>query len=123
MIDLAECLIAMGAQIEGHGSDTIVIEGVAELTGCTYSVMPDRIETGTYLIAAAATCGRIKVKDTRPDILEAVLLKLEQAGADIEVGENWIELEMGGRRPGSGVVKNSPVSGFSDRYAGTIYSP
>jgi UDP-N-acetylglucosamine 1-carboxyvinyltransferase len=102
----------MGAQIEGHGSDTIVIEGVTELNGCTYSVMPDRIETGTYLIAAAATRGRIKVKDTRPDILEAVLLKLEQAGADILVGEDWIELDMRGRRPEAVSLRTAPYPAF-----------
>ena len=112
VVDLAECLIAMGAKIEGHGSDTISIDGVTELNGCTYSVMPDRIETGTYLIAAAATCGRIKVKDTRPDILEAVLLKLEQAGADIVAGENWIELEMRGRRPEAVSLRTAPYPAF-----------
>ena len=73
VVDLANCLIKMGAKIKGHGTDTIVIEGVKDLHGCSYSVMPDRIETGTYLIAAAATRGYIKVKDTRPDILESVL--------------------------------------------------
>ena len=86
----------MGADITGHGTDTFVINGVEELRGCSYSVMPDRIETGTYLIAAAATRGHIKIKDTRPDILEAVLSKLEQVGAEIKLGENWIELDMRG---------------------------
>jgi len=89
VVDLADCLIAMGADIRGAGTDTIVINGKEKLHGCSYTVMPDRIETGTYLIAAAATRGRILCKDTRPDILEAVLSKLEEAGAGIRTGEDW----------------------------------
>jgi UDP-N-acetylglucosamine 1-carboxyvinyltransferase len=112
VVDLAECLIAMGANISGHGTDTIVITGVEELHGCTYSVMPDRIETGTYLIAAAATRGKIKVKDTRPDILEAVLLKLEQAGADVTVGEDWIALDMHGQQPRAVSLRTAPYPAF-----------
>jgi UDP-N-acetylglucosamine 1-carboxyvinyltransferase len=112
VVDLALCLIAMGADISGHGTDTIVINGVSDLHGCTYSVMPDRIETGTYLIAAAATRGKIKVKDTRPDILEAVLLKLEQAGADIKVGENWISLDMHNQQPKAVSLRTAPYPAF-----------
>ena len=112
VVDLAECLIAMGANISGHGTDTIVITGVEELHGCIYSVMPDRIETGTYLIAAAATRGKIKVKDTRPDILEAVLLKLEQAGADVSVGEDWIALDMHGQQPRAVSLRTAPYPAF-----------
>ncbi len=112
VVDLAQCLIEMGAKITGHGTDTVIIEGVDELHGCTYSVMPDRIETGTYLIAAAATRGKIKVKDTRPDILEAVLLKLEQAGADISVGDNWIELDMHGKQPKAVSLRTAPYPAF-----------
>jgi len=112
VVDLALCLIAMGADISGYGTDTIVINGVSDLHGCTYSVMPDRIETGTYLIAAAATRGKIKVKDTRPDILEAVLLKLEQAGADIQVGEDWISLDMHGKQPKAVSVRTAPYPAF-----------
>ncbi|MFM1895362.1 MAG: hypothetical protein RLZZ385_436 [Pseudomonadota bacterium] len=112
VVDLANCLIKMGADIQGHGTDTIVINGVPELHGCSYSVMPDRIETGTYLIAAAATRGRIKVKDTRPDILESVLIKLEQAGADIKVGPDWILLDMHGKRPKSVSVRTAPYPAF-----------
>lgn len=112
VVDLAECLTAMGANISGHGTDTIVITGVEELHGCTYSVMPDRIETGTYLIAAAATRGKIKVKDTRPDILEAVLLKLEQAGADVSVGEDWIALDMHGQQPRAVSLRTAPYPAF-----------
>ena len=112
VVDLALCLIAMGADISGHGTDTIVINGVSDLHGCTYSVMPDRIETGTYLIAAAATRGKIKVKDTRPDILEAVLLKLEQAGADVQVGEDWISIDMHGKQPKAVSVRTAPYPAF-----------
>jgi len=112
VVDLANCLVAMGAIISGQGSDTITITGVEKLNGCSYSVMPDRIETGTYLIAAAATRGHIKVKDTRPDILEAVLRKLEQAGADITVGEDWIELDMHGKRPKSVSLRTAPYPAF-----------
>ena len=112
VVDLANCLVAMGAIISGQGSDTITITGVEKLNGCSYSVMPDRIETGTYLIAAAATRGHIKVKDTRPDILEAVLSKLEQAGADITVGEDWIELDMHGKRPKAVSLRTAPYPAF-----------
>ena len=112
VVDLANCLIAMGADISGQGGDTIVINGVDELHGCTYAVMPDRIETGTYLIAAAATRGHIKVKDTQPDILESVLSKLEQAGSEIKFGENWIELDMHGQRPKAVSLRTAPYPAF-----------
>lgn len=112
VVDLANCLVKMGAKISGQGTDTIVIEGVDKLHGCSYSVMPDRIETGTYLIAAAATRGHIKVKDTRPDILESVLSKLEQVGAEIKVGKNWIELDMRGKRPKSVSLRTAPYPAF-----------
>lgn len=112
VVDLANCLVAMGADVTGQGTDTIVINGVNELTGCTYSVMPDRIETGTYLIAAAATRGHIKVKDTQPNILESVLSKLEQAGAEIKIGENWIELDMHGQRPLAVSLRTAPYPAF-----------
>jgi UDP-N-acetylglucosamine 1-carboxyvinyltransferase len=112
VVDLANCLVKMGAKIKGQGTDTIIIDGVDSLHGCSYSVMPDRIETGTYLIAAAATRGHIKVKDTRPDILESVLSKLEQVGAEIKVGENWIELDMHGKRPHSVSLRTAPYPAF-----------
>ena len=112
VVDLADCLVKMGAIISGQGSDTITVTGVQELFGCSYSVMPDRIETGTYLIAAAATRGHIKVKDTRPGILEAVLSKLEQTGADIKVGDSWIELNMHGKRPKSVSLRTAPYPAF-----------
>lgn len=112
VVDLAECLIAMGAKITGHGTDTIRVEGVESLKGCDFSVLPDRIETGTYLVAAAATGGSITVKDTRPDILEAVLVKLEEAGAQIETGPNWIKLDMAGKRPKAVTIKTAPYPAF-----------
>jgi UDP-N-acetylglucosamine 1-carboxyvinyltransferase len=112
IVDLANCLCAMGAKIEGIGTATLTIEGVESLQGCKYDVMPDRIETGTYLVAAAATRGRIKLKDTRADILEAVLLKLEEAGAEITSGDNWIELDMKGKRPKAVSLKTAPYPAF-----------
>lgn len=112
IVDLCQCLVAMGAKISGIGTATLVIDGVEELHGCTYKVMPDRIETGTYLVAAAATGGKVKLKDTRADILEAVILKLEEAGAEITCGEDWIELDMKGRRPKAVNLKTAPYPAF-----------
>ncbi|MCC6207862.1 MAG: UDP-N-acetylglucosamine 1-carboxyvinyltransferase [Gammaproteobacteria bacterium] len=112
VVDLANCLNQMGAKISGAGSDTIVVEGVQELGGTTYNILPDRIETGTYLVAAAITGGRIRVKKTRPDILDAVLAKLREAGASIETGDNWIELDMRGRRPEAVDVRTAPYPAF-----------
>ncbi len=112
IVDLANCLIAMGAKIEGAGTDTITIEGVEKLGGARYDVMPDRIETGTYLVAAAATGGRVKLKDTDPTILEAVLVKLKEAGAEITTGADWIELNMHGKRPKAVNVRTAPYPAF-----------
>ncbi|MFY0642638.1 MAG: UDP-N-acetylglucosamine 1-carboxyvinyltransferase [Bermanella sp.] len=112
VVDLAECLISMGAKITGHGTDVIRVEGVESLHGGHYNVMPDRIETGTYLVAAAATGGKVKLKDTRADILEAVLHKLEEAGAKIEVGEDWISLDMVGRELKAVNIKTAPYPAF-----------
>ncbi|MFD2229681.1 UDP-N-acetylglucosamine 1-carboxyvinyltransferase [Alkalimarinus sediminis] len=112
IVDLAECLIAMGANITGHGTDTIVINGVPRLHGCHYEVLPDRVETGTYLVAAAAARGRVKLKDTREDLLEAVLLKLEEAGAHISTGKDWIELDMKGNRPKAVNIRTAPYPAF-----------
>jgi len=112
VVDLAKCLIAMGARISGHGTDTVVIEGVERLRGCRYAVMPDRIETGTYLVAAAASRGRIRLTDTCPEHLEAVLHKLEEAGAALRAGDDWIELDMQGRRPRSVDVTTAPYPAF-----------
>jgi UDP-N-acetylglucosamine 1-carboxyvinyltransferase len=112
IVDLANCINAMGGDIRGAGADTLVIHGVERLHGCEYTVMPDRIETGTYLVAAAATGGRVKVKDTQPDSLEAVLLKLEETGASITLGEDWIELDMHGKRPRAVNIRTAPYPGF-----------
>jgi len=111
VVDLANCLIAMGAQIEGAGTDVITVHGVEKLHGADYRVMPDRIEAGTYLVAAAATGGRIKLRDMRPDILDAVLEKLREAGAMIETGEDWISLEMPGPLK-SVSVRTAPYPAF-----------
>jgi UDP-N-acetylglucosamine 1-carboxyvinyltransferase len=112
VVDLAECLIAMGAKISGHGTGTITIEGVKSLKGCRYEVLPDRIETGTYLVAAAVTGGRVKCKYTRPGILESVLLKLEEAGAHIETGEDWITLDMKGKKLKAVHLTTAPYPAF-----------
>jgi len=112
VVDLAECLNAMGAQIEGAGTDTIVIDGVERLHGAHYQVMPDRIETATYLLAGAITGGRVKVKDTRPDILEAVLLKMEEAGIWVNTGPDWIEVDMNGGRPKAVRIRTAPYPAF-----------
>jgi UDP-N-acetylglucosamine 1-carboxyvinyltransferase len=112
IVDLSHCLVAMGAKIEGIGSDTLIVEGVERLHGCTYKVMPDRIETGTFLAAAAATRGRVKLKDTSPGLLEAVLVKLEEAGAAITSGDDWIALDMEGRRPKAVSLKTAPYPAF-----------
>lgn len=110
--DLANCLNCMGAKISGAGTDTITIQGVERLTGTDYKVLPDRIETGTYLVAAAITGGHVKLKDTRPDIMDAVLQSLREAGADISAGDDWIELDMHGRRPRSVDVSTAPYPAF-----------
>lgn len=112
VVDLANFLNAMGADVRGAGSDTIHIQGVERLHGVRYRVLPDRIETGTYLVAAAMTRGRILVRDTRPELLDAVLAKLEQVGAEIEVGEDWIRLDMHGRRPQAVDIRTAPHPGF-----------
>jgi UDP-N-acetylglucosamine 1-carboxyvinyltransferase len=112
VIDLANCLNAMGAKIEGAGSATLVIEGVERLSGTTYEVLPDRIETGTFLVAGAITGGKITAKRARPKTLDAVLGKLEDAGAHISTGEDWIELDMRGRRPKAVNVTTAPYPAF-----------
>lgn len=110
--DLANFLNTLGAKITGIGTDTLTIIGVKELGGGKYRVLPDRIETGTYLIAAAITGGKIKVKNTDAKLLEIVLDKLKEAGADIEIGEDWISLDMHGRRPQAVDISTSPFPGF-----------
>jgi len=110
--DLANCLIAMGAEITGAGTDTIRINGVERLSGTDYSVLPDRIEAGSYLVAAAITGGHIKVKDVRPDTMDAVLQALQEAGAEITVGEDWVKLDMRGKRPRAVNVHTAPYPAF-----------
>ena len=112
VIDLAHCLNAMGAKVEGAGTATLVIEGVDRLSGTTYEVLPDRIETGTFLVAGAITGGRITAKRARPKTLDAVLGKLEDAGAHINTGEDWIELDMRGRRPKAVNITTAPYPAF-----------
>ncbi|MCH8503846.1 MAG: UDP-N-acetylglucosamine 1-carboxyvinyltransferase [Ectothiorhodospiraceae bacterium] len=113
VVDLANCLNRMGARISGAGTDTITIDGVDMLEGTHYEVLPDRIETGTYLVAAAITGGKVLLRDTRADILDAVLQKLREAGAVIEVGEDWISLEMpDGRRPKAVSLRTAPYPAF-----------
>ena len=110
--DLARLLTAMGARIQGAGSSTITIEGVASLHGASHRVPPDRIETGTFLTAAAATRGNITVLDTDPNFLHHVLGKLEQAGANIELGPDWIHLDTGGKRCQAVHVNTAPYPAF-----------
>ena len=112
VVDLAHCLNAMGAKIEGAGTATLVIEGVERLTGTSYDVLPDRIETGTFLVAGAITGGKVLAKHARPRTLDAVLAKLEEAGAHLNTGEDWIELDMGGRRPRAVNLTTAPYPAF-----------
>jgi len=112
VVDLADFINAMGGKIENAGTDMITIHGVENLHGCDYSVLPDRIETGTYLVAAAITGGKVLIKHTDPRLLDAVLAKLEEAGASIDIGENWIELDMEGRKPHSVNIRTAPYPGF-----------
>lgn len=114
VVDLANFMNKMGAKVQGAGSDIIEIEGVASLSGAGlhYDILPDRIETGTYLVAAAMTAGRVRLKNTRPDLLDAVLVKLRQAGASITAGEDWIELDMQGKRPRAVSVRTAPYPAF-----------
>jgi UDP-N-acetylglucosamine 1-carboxyvinyltransferase len=112
IVDLAGCLRGMGANITGDGTDTIHIQGVERLSGTPYEVLPDRIETGTFLVAGAITRGKVRTLGTRPDNLDAVLAKLEEAGASLTVGEDWIELDMQGRRPRAVDIRTSPYPAF-----------
>jgi UDP-N-acetylglucosamine 1-carboxyvinyltransferase len=112
VVDVANFLIAMGARIQGAGTDKIVIQGVKSLSGTSYEVLPDRIEAGTYLVAAAITGGRIRLRNARPDHLDAVLAKLTEAGASVNCGADWVELDMGGRRPRAVDVRTAPYPAF-----------
>ncbi|MDD2767161.1 MAG: UDP-N-acetylglucosamine 1-carboxyvinyltransferase [Methylococcus sp.] len=114
VVDLANFINAMGGKVGGAGTDVLHIEGVDTLSGAglNYRILPDRIETGTYLVAAAMTGGHVKLKGTRPDLLDAVLAKLEEAGAEITLGEDWIELDMKGRRPRAVSLHTAPYPAF-----------
>jgi UDP-N-acetylglucosamine 1-carboxyvinyltransferase len=112
VVDLANFLIAMGAKIQGAGTDKIAIQGVKRLRGTTYEVLPDRIESGTYMVAGAITRGHVRIKNTRPDHLDAVTAKLQEAGATIGIGDNWIDVDMRGKRPKSIDVRTAPYPAF-----------
>jgi len=112
VVDLAECLISMGARISGHGSNTITVEGRPELAGFDYRVVPDRIEAGTFLVAAAMTGGRIRAINAAPQTMDAILAKLEDAGAHLSTGPDWIELDMRGERPRAVNIATAPYPGF-----------
>jgi UDP-N-acetylglucosamine 1-carboxyvinyltransferase len=112
VVDLANFINAMGGKVSGAGTDTIIIEGVEKLHGTRYRVLPDRIETGTFLVAAAITGGKITVKDTDPKLLDAVIDKLREAGAKLEIGDDWISLDMEGKRPKSVNIRTAPYPAF-----------
>ena len=112
VVDLADFINAMGGNIVDAGTDKITVHGVEHLRGCDYSVLPDRIETGTYLVAAAITGGKVLIKHTDPTLLDAVLAKLEEAGAIIDIGDDWIELDMEGRKPKAVNIRTAPYPGF-----------
>lgn len=112
IVDLANCLNSMGAKVMDAGTDTIRIQGVKRLNGCRYTVLPDRIEAGTFLIAAAVTGGKVRCEKAAPDTMEAVLTKLRSAGAKVTTGNDWIELDMLGQRPKSVSIKTAPHPGF-----------
>ena len=112
VVDLANFLNSMGAKVSGAGTSTLRIEGVERLSGGRYCVLPDRIETGTYLVAAAITGGKVKLKDTRPDLLDSVLDKLREAGAEIATGPDWISLDMHGKRPKAVSLVTAPYPDF-----------
>jgi UDP-N-acetylglucosamine 1-carboxyvinyltransferase len=112
VVDMAHFLRAMGAKIKGEGTDTIVVQGVPKLHGTHYEVLPDRIETGTYLLAGAITSGHLRAKNTRPDHLDAVTAKLRESGAKVDIGDNWIEIDMRGRRPKCVDIRTAPYPAF-----------
>ena len=112
VVDLAAFLAAMGAKVSGAGTDTIVIEGRDRLGACEYRVLPDRIETGTFLVAGAITGGRVRVLGAEPSHLDAVIAKLREAGATVSVGSDWIEVDMRGRRPRAVDIRTAPHPGF-----------
>ena len=112
VLDLANCLIKMGANIEGAGTDQIIIQGVENLNGATFSVMPDRVEVGTYLTAAAMTGGKVKIKEAKPEYISSVISKLEQTGATISLGEDWVQIEMNNEKPEAISLTTGPYPSF-----------
>jgi UDP-N-acetylglucosamine 1-carboxyvinyltransferase len=112
VVDLCRYLVAMGAKIEGAGTSIVRVTGVERLRGASWTIMPDRIETGTYLVGAAITGGHVRVKRARPGDLDAVLQKLREAGAAVEEGENSIEVDMSGQRPQAVDISTAPYPGF-----------
>ncbi|CAA2929018.1 UDP-N-acetylglucosamine 1-carboxyvinyltransferase [Arsenophonus endosymbiont of Bemisia tabaci] len=110
--DTANFLNSLGAKITGAGTDSIIIEGVSRLGGGIYRILPDRIETGTFLVAAAISGGKVICRNTKPATLDAVLAKLREAGAEIEIGEDWIQLDMHGKRPKAVTIRTEPHPGF-----------
>jgi len=112
IVDLALFLNSMGAKVTGHGTDTIIIDGVESMHGTSYEVLPDRIEAGTYLVAGAITSGRVRARNARPEHLDAVLAKLEEAGATVTRGDTFIEVDMRGRRPKAVDIRTAPHPGF-----------
>ncbi|MXX98398.1 MAG: UDP-N-acetylglucosamine 1-carboxyvinyltransferase [Gammaproteobacteria bacterium] len=112
VVDLAICLRKMGADIEGEGTNTIVVRGCQTLNGCDFSVLPDRIEAGTFLVGAAATGGKIRIENITGKILSAILVKLEECGAEINTGDKYIELDMCGKRPKSVDITTAPYPHF-----------
>ena len=112
VIDLANCLIEMGANIKGAGSDQIIIEGVEQLNGASYGVMPDRVEVGTYLTAVAMTGGRVKIKSAKPEYLSSVISKLERTGAEITLGDDWVEIYMDKSKPKAVSLTTGPYPSF-----------
>jgi UDP-N-acetylglucosamine 1-carboxyvinyltransferase len=112
VVDLAHFLNQMGARVSGAGTDRIRVEGVRQLRGVHYEVLPDRIESGTYLVAGAITSGHVRIKHTKPEHLDAVILKLREAGATVASGENWVEVDMRGRRPRAVDVRTAPYPAF-----------
>ena len=112
VLDLANCLIKMGANIEGAGTDQIIVQGVENLNGATFSVMPDRVEVGTYLTAAAMTGGKVKIKEAKPEYISSVISKLEQTGATISLGEDWVQIEMNNEKPEAISLTTGPYPSF-----------
>tara|TARA_B100000405_G_scaffold277818_1_gene220334 strand:- start:157 stop:1416 length:1260 start_codon:yes stop_codon:yes gene_type:complete len=112
VVDLANCLISMGANIKGAGTDTIIVEGVDSLKGTTFSVMPDRVEIGTYLTATAMTGGNVKIKSVKPEYLSSVISKLESTGAQIQTGEDWVKILMEKERPIATSLTTGPYPSF-----------